>query len=125
MKNTITLLLCVVMFAIEIDLSGASEIEFSRDIRAVLSNKCFLCHGPDETNRKADLRLDIREDAITAGAFEPGDASASEILARITSDDPELVMPPPATGKAVTKAEAALFRQWIDDGAPYLSLIHI
>ncbi len=99
--------------------SSAEDVSFSRNIRAVLSDKCFQCHGPDEGNRKSDLRLDVRDDALSAGVLIPGDANASEIVARMTSDDPDLVMPPPSTGKEITADEASRFRAWIEEGAPY------
>ncbi len=97
----------------------STDVEFSRDIRAVLSDKCFLCHGPDEENRRGDLRLDIRDSAIDAGVLSPGKADASEVIARITSTDPDVVMPPPSTGKAVTADEIEHFKKWIADGAHY------
>ncbi|MEM6364816.1 MAG: DUF1549 domain-containing protein, partial [Planctomycetota bacterium] len=98
---------------------GQDAIDFNRDIRGVLSDKCFLCHGPDESTREADLRLDVREDAIDFGAIQPGDANLSEIIARIQSDDPDLVMPPPETGKSVTPNEQRRLIQWINQGASY------
>ncbi len=72
----------------------AGEVEFNRDIRPILRETCFRCHGPDSASRKADLRLDQREDAIKAGAIVPGKLDESELIARILSDDPEEVMPP-------------------------------
>lgn len=94
-------------------------VDFGRDIRQILSDKCFLCHGPDEDTREADLRLDHRDAAIEFGAFEPGNADDSEAWTRINSDDPDLVMPPPATGKQITADERALIRAWINQGAEY------
>ncbi|QDT04586.1 Planctomycete cytochrome C [Rubripirellula lacrimiformis] len=94
-------------------------VDFNRDIRTVLSDKCFLCHGPDESTREAGLRLDIRDEAIDAGAIYSGDSLQSEIIARVTSDDPDLVMPPPDTGKKVTADEIAALQAWIDSGAAY------
>ena len=97
----------------------SKPVDFNRDVRAILSDKCFLCHGPDESSRQADLRLDRREDAIDAGAIVDGDAPSSEMIARILSDDPDLVMPPPETGKPITESELAVLKSWIDDGAKY------
>ncbi|WP_102017635.1 PSD1 and planctomycete cytochrome C domain-containing protein [Rhodopirellula islandica] len=97
----------------------ADEVSFNRDIRSVLSDKCFLCHGPDESTREASLRLDLRAEAIEGGAIDPGDADASELMARITSDDPDLVMPPPGTGKTITDEERIAIQRWIDQGAIY------
>lgn len=96
-----------------------TKVDFNRDVRTILSDKCFLCHGPDEAGRKAGLRLDERESAIAAGAIEPGDPEWSELIARVTSDDPDTVMPPPSMEKPITPAEAAVLRRWIGEGADY------
>src|SRR4051794_12454765 len=76
--------------------------QFNRDVRPILTDNCFLCHGPDKGTRKADLRLDKREDALAKEAIVPGDADASELVARILSEDREEVMPPPASAKKLT-----------------------
>ncbi len=99
--------------------SSLGEVDFNRDIRAVLSDKCFLCHGPDESTRQAGLRLDNRDDAIESRAIVPGNVGESEMIARITSEDPDLVMPPPSTEKAVTSRERELIQRWIGRDAPY------
>ena len=99
--------------------SAANEIDFSRDIRPILSDKCFVCHGPDAENREADLRLDVRSVAVETGAIAPGDLDGSELLARIASDDPDEVMPPPSTRKTISQAEAVLLQKWIAEGADY------
>ncbi len=95
------------------------RVDFNRQIRSILSDKCFLCHGPDESTRESGLRLDVRDDAIESGALVPGKPNESELLARILSDDPDEVMPPPGTGKTVTAKERLLIQQWIDQDAPY------
>ena len=77
------------------NLTFADEIDFNRNIRQILSDNCFLCHGPAESTRKADLRLDDRELALDSGSIEPGNAESSELIARIFSDDPDSIMPPP------------------------------
>src|SRR5262249_41805984 len=69
-------------------------LQYTRDIRPILAENCFPCHGPDSAARKADLRLDRREAAIEAGAITPGDVESSELIARINSPDPKEVMPP-------------------------------
>ena len=84
------LVLCTAMPASE---ARVEEIDFNRDIRPLLSNNCFFCHGPDEEHREADLRLD-QEKAAKEGAIEPGDAEASELYARLVTSDPDLKMPP-------------------------------
>ncbi len=94
-------------------------VNFGLEIRQILSDKCFLCHGPAEETREADLRLDVRDSAIAAGAIKPGMTSDSELLKRITSLDPSEVMPPPETGKQVTEAERSLLKRWIEQGAIY------
>lgn len=96
----------------------ADEIRFNRDVRPILSNNCFKCHGPDSAAREADLRLDRREDAIDYGAIVPGDVE-SEVLARIFSADEDLRMPPPSSHKELKPSEKELLRRWIADGAPY------
>ena len=70
-------------------------MSFNRDIRAILSDKCFFCHGPDNARREAELRLDQREAAVKAGAIITGSADESEIIKRVLSDDPDVQMPPP------------------------------
>lgn len=97
---------------------AAEEISFNRDIRPILSDTCFFCHGPDSEHREADLRLD-QEEAAKEYAIVPGDAEASEIIDRITSDDADLKMPPPESGKRLSKKEIALLKRWVDQGAPY------
>jgi mono/diheme cytochrome c family protein len=99
------------------------KVDFNRDIRPILANTCFLCHGPDPKNRKADLRLDVREVAVADlgghAAIVPGKPEKSELLKRITSSDRDEVMPPPKTGKKLTKEQIGLLRKWIELGAPY------
>jgi hypothetical protein len=98
---------------------GQEAVDFSLEIRQILSDKCFLCHGPSEETREAELRLDVRESAITAGAIKPGQALESKLLQRVASSDPDQVMPPPATGKKITAAEQELLKRWIEQGAQY------
>ncbi|MEM9367730.1 MAG: DUF1553 domain-containing protein [Planctomycetota bacterium] len=93
-------------------------VDFTRDIKPILSNRCFACHGPDEEDRAADLRLDTQEGALE-WVVEPGDSEASELYLRITSDDEDLVMPPPGKGDRLTTKEAKLFATWINQGAAY------
>ena len=85
--------------------AAEKKLEFNRDIRPILSNNCYLCHGPDAKQRQAGLRLDRREEAIKAlesgqTSIVPGDAAKSHLLARINSSNPDEVMPPPASGKS-------------------------
>ncbi len=97
------------------------EIEFNRDIRSLLSDNCFSCHGPDKHGRQADLRLDERSSAIESGAIVPGSATTSSVLERIRSTDPDQVMPPPKTGKSLTAEQVERLARWIDGGAEYQS----
>jgi len=94
-------------------------INFNRDIRPILSNNCFACHGPDEKSQKAGLRLDTRAEAVSSGAIVPGQPEASELLRRVLSNDPAERMPPLKTGKNLTLAEKETLKRWIAQGAPY------
>ncbi|MFG0329447.1 MAG: PSD1 and planctomycete cytochrome C domain-containing protein [Phycisphaerales bacterium] len=101
-----------------------STIEFNRDIRPILADYCFECHGFDEAARQAGLRLDHRDGALAtlesgAVAIKPGDSKGSALLARVTSDDPNFHMPPPEMEKRLTALEVATLRAWIDMGAPW------
>jgi len=93
-------------------------IEFNRDIRPILSDKCFQCHGPDPSSREAELRLDEAESALEV-AIVPGAPDESELMARILSDDEDLVMPPAHSGKKLTREEIDLLRRWVEAGAEY------
>ena len=94
-------------------------VDFNRHIRPILSDRCFLCHGPDISTREADLRLDERSFAI-AEVIIPGDAANSELMVRISDDDADERMPPVDTHKPrLTKTEIEYFRKWIDEGALY------
>ena len=105
----------------------AKEVSFNRDIRPILSNKCFSCHGPDKHDRKAELRLDISEGSDGAYrekdgnfALKPGSIDDSELWHRIISEDSEEVMPPPeANKKLLTVQEKELIKAWISSGAKY------
>jgi len=97
------------------------NIEFNRHIRPILSNNCFFCHGPDKEKRGGDLRLDLREDAIEAFAFVPGNTEDGELLHRIFSDDPKEVMPEPKSNKLLSETEKLLLKRWIAEGAVYES----
>ena len=101
----------------------AAPVDFQRDIRPILSDKCFFCHGPDEKHREADLRIDSREGIfqrkgklhiVTAG--KPDD---SKLWLRISSSDPEQIMPPADSGKTLNPQERDLIRRWIEQGATW------
>ena len=103
---------------------AGKPIDFDRDIRPILSNKCFACHGPDQARRKAGLRLDTPEGAVApaksgARAVVAGDLDESELYQRITAEDNSLRMPPKESGKTLEPAEIARLRTWIEQGARY------
>jgi len=106
--------ICLLLIVAE---APGEELRFNRDVRPILSQKCFVCHGPDEERREADLRLDERE-GIEA-VFWPGSLEDSEAWRRITSDDPDEQMPPPDSRLALTGAEKATLKKWIEQGAKW------
>lgn len=101
-------------------LQAAGKVKFNRDVRPILSDKCFFCHGPDPKKREADLRLDVREAALEAKAFLPGKADMSEIIQRILTIDADDHMPPAKSKLGdLTPEETAILKQWINEGAEY------
>jgi mono/diheme cytochrome c family protein len=99
--------------------SGAEPVSYNRDVRPILAEHCFACHGADSAARQADLRLDTREAAIDSGAIVEGNAEASELLVRVLTDDVELVMPPPEAKKPLSSEQKATLRRWLETGAEY------
>src|SRR5262245_54679498 len=94
-------------------------VDYTRDVRPVLANSCYACHGPDEKARKAKLRLDLRDQAVKK-AIVPGKSDESPLIERVTSKDPDEVMPPPHGKRpAVTPEQAELLKRWIDAGAKF------
>ncbi len=114
--------------AVLLDLRGApcadpeAILSFGRDIRPILSDKCFPCHGPDAESRQAELRLDLRADAVADrgghAAIAPGNVLASRLIARVTASDPDQRMPPDGK-KQLTAREIELLGNWIRQGAAY------
>ena len=100
--------------------TAQDEIEFNRDIRPILSDKCFFCHGPDQAGRKANLRLDV-ESVAHEFAFVPGSVADSEGWRRISSEDESELMPPPETHKELSAKEKSQLKTWIQAGAKYES----
>ena len=103
---------------------AAEKLEYNRDVRPILSEKCFACHGFDRAKREAGLRLDTREGAIAEAdsgevAIKPGNVEESELVRRLLSTDEDEVMPPPHSGKVVTAEQKAILQQWIEQGAEY------
>lgn len=106
--------------------SRAAPVDYGREVRPILSDKCYHCHGPDESSRKAKLRFDTREGALRirndVAAIVPGKSAESELLHRVRSTDTEEMMPPPeAKLGRLTDAEIATLKRWIDEGAPFQS----
>ena len=102
----------------------AAEVKYNRDIRPLLADRCFACHGFDPGKRKGDLRLDTREGATLKNgegraAVVPGDVESSELWKRLVTTDEDDVMPPPESHKTVNEAEKALLKRWIEEGAVY------
>jgi hypothetical protein len=103
---------------------GAEKIDFSAQIRPILSQNCFHCHGPDDHARKAKLRLDLAEEATQKRddgsiAIKPGDPTNSVALSRMQSHDPEEMMPPPQASPPLKAGDIELIKQWIAEGAEY------
>jgi hypothetical protein len=98
---------------------GESRLEYNRDVRPILAENCFACHGPDSAARKAGLRLDQREQAVKVGAIAPGDPEKSALVERIFADDPAHQMPPPKSHKKLTAAQKETLKRWIAAGAEY------
>lgn len=105
------------LLAILLCADAVTAVDFNRDIRPILSQNCFQCHGPDEAARQAELRLDEPKSLFTV--LEPNKPNQSELLRRITSDDPEVQMPPADSKLQLTSTQVDLIRQWIKDGAGF------
>lgn len=95
------------------------KVSFRQDIRPILSDHCFACHGPDSEHRAGGFRLDTAEGVVEGGVIEPGDFQSSELWHRIASDDPDVVMPPPDYNKPLDRPQRKAIKQWIRDGADY------
>src|SRR5438477_13079381 len=92
---------------------GETPVDFNRDIRPILAENCFYCHGQDANKRKAELRLDVREAAVEAGALVPKDAAASERVRRIKSADPDVQMPPPNSKRRLSAEQKEALERWV------------
>jgi len=101
-----------------------AKVDFARDVRPILSDACFACHGFDEKERKAGLRLDTHEGAIAKlksgdAAVVPGNLEESGLVFRVETDDEEMLMPPKKSGKTLTPAQVDVLKRWIAEGAPW------
>ncbi|HEY4261320.1 MAG TPA: DUF1549 domain-containing protein, partial [Schlesneria sp.] len=114
-------------FALAISLNvarAADGPDYGRDVRPILSQFCFKCHGPDETKREAELRLDLREEAVKPASsgerpIVPTEPAASELIRRILSTDGDLQMPPPSAKAVLSNAQKKTLQDWIAAGAEY------
>ncbi|HET6409147.1 MAG TPA: PSD1 and planctomycete cytochrome C domain-containing protein [Chthoniobacteraceae bacterium] len=101
----------------------SAPVDFNRDIRPIMSDTCFFCHGPDKAKREAGLRLDHREEAIAdrdgIRAIVPGKPEVSDAIERLFSNDPDEMMPPPDSNKKLTPAQKELIKRWVAEGAVY------
>ncbi|TWT46797.1 PSD1 and planctomycete cytochrome C domain-containing protein [Botrimarina hoheduenensis] len=111
--------LATLLTAARIASADPSVVSYNRDVRPILSDKCFHCHGPDAASRAADLRLDVRDEAIAYGAIVPGDVAESLLLERINETDADLLMPPPRSHKTLSDVEKQTLLRWIEQGAEY------
>lgn len=125
MRSPRLLALSICLLVLAFGSAQAEDIDFTRDVRPLLSRHCFKCHGPDEKTRQGDLRLDVREDALQGGgsgepAMVAGKSGESEMVRRIFSADEGEVMPPPSAKLPLTDAQKQTLKQWIDEGAKYV-----
>src|SRR5438552_5374124 len=111
--------LCLGVSVLSPAVGAASKLEFNRDIRPILSDNCFSCHGPDKNKRKGKLRLDDRENALQKDAIVPGKPEESELIKRIFTTNEDDLMPTPESNKQLTLDQRELFRKWIAQGAKY------
>jgi hypothetical protein len=111
--------ICLSHFLSEVSAVGQKpSVDFDREVRPILSDNCFACHGPDENQRKAKLRFDTKEGAFAkTGVITPGDSSKSRLYQRVSSKDPDMVMPPASSGHKLTEKQIETIKRWIDEGA--------
>ncbi len=115
----ILIIVNVPCFSLGAEPAPPKPVDYLREVRPILSSRCYTCHGPDEKERKEDLRLDVREDAIKK-AIVPGNAAKSPLIERVASNDPELVMPPPKSKKPpLTPQEVETLKRWVNEGAKF------
>src|SRR5215471_11347949 len=115
--------LCISICAIVPAARAGDKLEYNRDVRPILSDNCFQCHGPDSAARQAGLRLDLRDSALKARPngtpIVPGRSADSLLYQRISDADASFRMPPSDSRKQLTAAQVALLKRWIDGGAPW------
>jgi hypothetical protein len=125
-STLLTLFGCNKQDSVELELSPNEQISYNFHIRPILSDKCFVCHGPDANKRESDLRLDTEQGAYAAlkddasqFVIKPGDIEESTVYHRITAEDPGELMPPPESNLSLNEYEIALIKKWIEQGAKY------
>src|SRR6476619_2195161 len=109
----LTTLFVASFFAAGFKASAADKLQYNRDIRPILTENCFACHGPDSAARKKDLRIDQRDAAIAAGAITPGKPEKSEMITRIFAADGDGLMPPAKSHKKLTAAQKETLKRWV------------
>ena len=119
-----SLALASLLLATFVTISTADDsVSFNRDVRTILADKCYACHGPDENKREAELRLDVETDAKADRdghqVIAPGKPDQSELLRRLTTDDPDERMPPGSSGRSISDAQIATLTKWIAEGAKW------
>jgi hypothetical protein len=125
LRSGVSTVLAVVALAASCVVSAQDQkhqtaVDFNRDIRPILSDNCFACHGPDPTQRKAGLRFDNKEGAFTKpGVIIPRDSLNSRLIKRITASEPEVRMPPVGSDRSLSTRQVELLRRWIDEGAKW------
>ena len=124
MRIWLPAVVCATLLSATVSPLAAQNVDFNKDVRPILSNRCLACHGPDEARQEAGLRLDLQEIATKVlesgqAAIVPGKPAESEVLARISSTDESVRMPPPHFGKPLTPAEIKILERWIQQGAPF------
>jgi hypothetical protein len=119
MKRSTVETFALVCLVLATSSAAADPIRYNRDIRPILAEHCFACHGPDSAARKAKLRLDVREVAVAKEAIVPGKPNESKLVARVFSADPSEIMPPPKTKKQLTAQEKDTLKRWVAGGADY------
>ncbi len=119
MKHDQPIVIAMLISAFAAIAQADGPLQYNRDIRPILFENCFACHGPDSNKRAADLRLDDRQAAIDSGAITPGNPDASTLVSRILSEDPDSVMPPPESHKTLTAEQKKILIEWVKSGAEY------
>ena len=124
MRFSLSAPLSLVFLTIAVTPVVAQQVDFNRDVRPIISNRCLACHGPDDAEREAGLRLDDRVSATAIlesgqAAIVPGKVDESELIARITSEDESVRMPPSEFGKPLTATEIATLKRWVEQGGEY------